>query len=237
MWTTVLTIHCKVINAVRRFSLLTCVYLPFRFLPFDIPIWHSFFCCVAAEYNDNSNNNNKSNNETITEAISIRLLTLLVFISAAFCFAFLFCFAHFRFFCFHFVFSFFFCHMRHFLWSALRSRLALISEIKCQADNVNNLKCPACASVCVWSRACTSACTNACASVCVCVYECVCILWPPHYKRVYSSSHGADFRFPFPLARFSLSVPLSLSLSLGQTGSAASCWCRITVLRLIMQMP
>lgn len=163
MWTTVLTIHCKVINAVRQFSLLTCVYLPFRFLPFDIPIWHSFFCCVAAEYNDNSNNNNKSNNETITEAISIRLLTLLVFISAAFCFAFLFCFAHFRFFfLLPFCFLFFLPYATFFM---------VCVEVAPRSDKRNQMSSWQCKQ---FEMSCVCECVCVIACVYECVYECLC---------------------------------------------------------------
>lgn len=65
--------------------------------------------------------------------------------------------------------------MRHFLWSALRSRLALISEIKCQADNVNNLKCPACASVCVCDRVRVRVRVRMPVLVCLCVCTNVCV--------------------------------------------------------------
>lgn len=179
------------------------------------------------------------NNETTTEAISIRLLTLLVFISGAFCFVLLsfFCFAHFRFF---FFFHFLFCFPFFLPYATLFMVCVEVAPRSDKRNQMSSWQCKQFEMSCVCSSECVyeCVCERVCECVCVCVR--VCILWPPHYKRVYSSSHGADFRFPFPLARFALSVSLSRSLSPSLSvclGSAASCWCRITVLRLIMQMP
>lgn len=186
---------------------------------FDNTIFDTLFFGIGAGYNSNNkssnnNDNNKSNfNSLVDAAAAARFHLSWLLFCFPFCVLPIFLF-------FHLCLFFFFCHMRHFLWSALRSRLALISEIKRQADNVNNFKCPACVSVRV----------NAC--VCVCVS--VCILWPPHYKRVYSSSHGTDFRFPFPLAHwFALPRPATFATphtnrqtereTMSRTGCAGSC--------------